>query len=433
MGENTHNSVALDVGIGTTKKKSPIGRVYQETTKDPLSHPSGLNRASIGQMQNFRQAKTAVEKTWPSAKLTKSAFNNMKEGTLGDEKAATGKGIGSALKSGIGALGSAISSPLGNAVMDMTASLIPDSGKNTNFQAQQQIGNALMSVNPMIGGIYKAASIVGELTGTNVSQMTKDQAKAAGINNATRFANNFASYLPGVGILGSIAKAEKSHVIDSMASAYGGTVGDINTAGTMSGQNYLFGRGKASNFIYDMNEKNRIMTDINTTNTLRKSSDYGIDLAQQNLNRYAGTNYMNMRMGKHGMKFATLDEIRVMLANRKQVKEVEKFANGGTLNGENLIPSGMLHARLNHIHESDPELAANLTKKGIPVVAITENGDYEQIAEIENSELILTQALTKKLEELRKDGSDEAMIEAGKLLVDEILFNVQDNVGIVNE
>ena len=41
--------------------------------------------------------------------------------------------------------------------------------------------------------------------------------------------------------------------------------------------------------------------------------------------------------------------------------------------------------------------------------------------------------LTKKIEELMKDGSDEAMIEAGKLLVSEILDNTQDNTGQLTE
>jgi hypothetical protein len=325
------------------------------------------------------------------------------------------------------------SSPLLNAGLDMVSGLIPDSGKNTSFQQQQQLGSALSNINPIVGSIFKATSILGELTGTNVSRMSKDQAKAAGVSGAARTFNNIASFIPGIGLLGKTMDAEKSHLIDSLSSAYGGAVNDINTAGTMAGQNYLFGKGKANTFIATMNERNRIMTDISHTNTLRKSSDYGTDLAQQNLNRYAGTNYMDMRMGKQGMKFDTLDEIRVILANRKQVKEVEKFANGGLLEGENLMPTGQLHARLHHMEDHNPELAANLTKKGIPVVVLNEGGELEQVAEIEHSELIFSGNLTEKLEELRKDGSEEAMIEAGKILVEEILFNTKDEGGVINE
>ena len=39
---------------------------------------------------------------------------------------------------------------------------------------------------------------------------------------------------------------------------------------------------------------------------------------------------------------------------------------------------------------------------------------------------------SKKLEELSKKGTDEAAIEAGKLLVKEILFNTDDRTGLIN-
>lgn len=45
----------------------------------------------------------------------------------------------------------------------------------------------------------------------------------------------------------------------------------------------------------------------------------------------------------------------------------------------------------------------------------------------------MSKSLTDKIEELRKDGSDEAMIEAGKILVEELLFNTKDEGGVINE
>ena len=69
------------------------------------------------------------------------------------------------------------------------------------------------------------------------------------------------------------------------------------------------------------------------------------------------------------------------------------------------------------------EDADNLTKKGIPVV----DNNGEQQAEIERNELILRLSVTKYLEELAKEGTDKAAIEAGKLLVNEILYNTVDN------
>lgn len=91
------------------------------------------------------------------------------------------------------------------------------------------------------------------------------------------------------------------------------------------------------------------------------------------------------------------------------------FKEGGSFN---IIPEGALHARLHHMEDAD-----NLTKKGIPVV----DNNGEQQAEIERNELILRLSVTKYLEELAKEGTDKAAIEAGKLLVNEILYNTVDN------
>jgi hypothetical protein len=73
------------------------------------------------------------------------------------------------------------------------------------------------------------------------------------------------------------------------------------------------------------------------------------------------------------------------------------------------------------------EHTEGLTQKGIPVV----DNEGEQQAEIELDEIIFTLEVTKKLEELYKDGSDKAAIEAGKLLVKEILFNTDDRTGLI--
>ena len=96
----------------------------------------------------------------------------------------------------------------------------------------------------------------------------------------------------------------------------------------------------------------------------------------------------------------------------------QKYLQGGKFN---LIPEGALHARK---HNMDVE---GITKKGIPVVSESPDGKLEQQAEIEREEIILRLEVTKKIEELAKDGSDEAAIEAGKLLVKEILYNTVDN------
>lgn len=101
----------------------------------------------------------------------------------------------------------------------------------------------------------------------------------------------------------------------------------------------------------------------------------------------------------------------------------EKFQKGGSIN---IIPEGALHARKHNMNLD------GITKKGIPV--IDNNG--EQQAEIEREELILRLEVTQKLEELQKKFYSEEIseteknqlaLEAGKLLVNEILYNTQDN------
>lgn len=110
-----------------------------------------------------------------------------------------------------------------------------------------------------------------------------------------------------------------------------------------------------------------------------------------------------------------------------------EFREGGKVN---VIPDGALHARLHHMENAD-----NLTKKGIPVVTEKEGGELEQQAEIERDEIIFRLEVTKKLEELRKKFTDTessqkekdaVAIEAGKLLVEEILNNTVDNTGLLN-
>lgn len=157
-------------------------------------------------------------------------------------------------------------------------------------------------------------------------------------------------------------------------------------------------------------------------------------MQNQNINRYAGQNYLGVSVGKSGMKLLSLQEARRILNERKQVEEPEKLQNGGNIPGidTSILPEGSLHVRKNNLAELNPDLE-DATKKGIPVMA-SEGGEiHDQVAEIENSEITFRLEVTKRLEELRKDGSEEAMIEAGKLIANEVVENTQDNVGMITE
>lgn len=109
-------------------------------------------------------------------------------------------------------------------------------------------------------------------------------------------------------------------------------------------------------------------------------------------------------------------------------EDILEFKQGGSIN---IIPDGALHARKHNMENAD-----NLTKKGIPVV----DNRGEQQAEIEKEELIFRLEVTQKLEKLEKKyfneetsqkEKDELALEAGKLIIEELLYNTKDNVGIL--
>lgn len=145
-----------------------------------------------------------------------------------------------------------------------------------------------------------------------------------------------------------------------------------------------------------------------------------------------GYNQAGYRLGKNGMVIKKSTEISLTTPTKEfkeggsldkeptfieLVNPVEEFQQGGSMN---VIPDGALHARKHNMG------IEGVTAKGIPVVSEKEGGEIEQQAEIEKEEIIFRLEVTKKLEELAQNGSDEAAIEAGKLLVNEILYNTVD-------
>ena len=344
-----------------------------------------------------------------------------------------------------GRVNSALGGKVGQGVMggvssalDIAKGFVPtqeSKGKNpTGFETQQAIGDALTKVPiPIVqaaGLAYKGISMLAEATGGNTNSITKEQAEDLGISKGTRLANNIIGALhPGAGwLVKEVEEGQRSHLINEMSNAYADTVSDIDQAGVLGGGKYLFGQKKVEDAVAQANRRNELLTEMNMTNTMRKQSDYGRDLAQQNMNRYAGTNYMDMRMGRKGMKIQSLEEIRELLKNRiVEELDVQKFAEGGSL-----MPAGKLHKELSHINELG-EQYEDLTRKGIPVVTLDEGGEIQQVAEVERDEWIWNLEFTQQIEALWKDGSEEAMIEAGKLLTEELLRNTDDISGIIHK
>lgn len=119
----------------------------------------------------------------------------------------------------------------------------------------------------------------------------------------------------------------------------------------------------------------------------------------------------------------------------KKSPTVEVFAQGGEL--KNIIPSGALHARKNSY---EGPLKESVTGKGIPVISEESGGEIIQHAEIERDEIIFHKEATNNILSLYKQWKDgdkydkyDIELEAGKLLVYEILENTQDNTGLIDK
>ena len=139
---------------------------------------------------------------------------------------------------------------------------------------------------------------------------------------------------------------------------------------------------------------------------------------------------MDMRAGKLGMKLTELDRFKALLRNRiteeTENSDIQRFANGGSI-----LPTGKLHKELHHMSDMGEQFE-DLTRKGIPVVTMDEGGEMIQVAEIERDEWTWSKEFTNQIEALWKEGSEEAMIEAGKLICEELLRNTQDEGGLLD-
>jgi hypothetical protein len=293
--------------------------------------------------------------------------------------------------------------------------------------------NSAISMIPGVGPLASAAlgtfDAIGGALGAKIDTLDANDAARAGLSGANK-ANELLGALPGVGtVLGAFAgktiQSNKSAEIDNLTNAYGSSTADIEAAQGMGGKRMLFGKGKANRFINEQNRVNKLLTDIGLENKLVKSNTMAENYVSQNQNRYSGAT-PQLLLAKSGIKFPKLEEAKQLLQSwtNKKESDLQRFKEGGKI--QNVIVEGALHARKHDLESKNPKLEGNITKKGIPVISKSEGGEITQQAEIETGELVLNIDLTNKLEVLYKDGSDEAMIEAGKLLAKELIKNTKD-------
>lgn len=335
---------------------------------------------------------------------------------------------------------------LAGSIADVAGSLIPQTeqsalttGLNQGYDAAANAVSAIPGVGTIIGGAMKVGGMLSDgLTalGVGTDQMT----------TADKILDSKFLKLTPVGLINSIG-AKKADTItkdneafEQVGSSYGGTQATVDDALTKSGKKYgLFSggaRNKANKQIHNAQMQQVKMGNIadEAQMVFAASNNPLLGLGTQ-LQLNGGYQQNTVRAGKSGLKMDKDFAKRVVkLSKGKKSKaqkiqeEVAGFKNGGAVN---VIPDGALHAHKHHLEDVD-EKFEEVTTKGIPVITEEKGGDIKQHAEVEREEIIFNLEVTKQLEKLMQDGSDEAAIEAGKLLVHEILENTVDNTGLLN-
>ena len=310
--------------------------------------------------------------------------------------------------------------------------------------------NVLMNVNPMIGGIMKA----GKLLNQGISAL------GGGTDGMTRtdawLSSNFLGLTPigminGFGGSKTMGYSRDADIDAATGGSYQGFLSAEDDAEYNANKKYGLlsnkARQKADEEIASVNGQQIKLGTIEDTqmlNSLTAQSNQSFLSARQQLANSGGMTYA--RAGKQGMKIDDISFAKKVLKNKVRTLEKGKsvvkdnllshqiapdvptvFKDGGKVN---VIPEGALHKNKHHLEEVD-EKFEDVTSKGIPVIT-EENGEVKQHAEVEKEEIIFRLEVTKKLEELMNKGTDEAAIEAGKLLVKEILHNTVDNANIID-
>lgn len=326
---------------------------------------------------------------------------------------------------------------------DMIGSFIPKkeqsaltTGLNQGYDAAANMISSVPGVGTIVGGAMKIGGMLSDgLTalGVGTDQMT----------TTDKILDSKFMKLTPMGLVNAFG-AKKADTIykdnetwEQQGSAYGGSMAKVDDALTKSGKKYgAFSgkaRRKANAQIAEAKRQQNLVSDINqeAQDAFAASNYSGIGLRNE-LALSGG--YRNMAVGRNGMKILDVESqwAREVLNKAKKHKEepVEqppKFEEGGKVN---VIPDGALHAHKHHLEEIDPKLK-EVTSKGIPVITEEDGGKLKQHAEIERNEIIFRLEVTKELEDLMKDGSDEAAIKAGKLLTHEIINNTIDNTGLM--
>ena len=356
------------------------------------------------------------------------------------------------------------------AATDIVGSLLPQkseyAGEKGNITAgMDKAYDTISDAVAVIPGLGTAASAImkgGSLLGKGVNAL------GGGTDGMTTtdaiLGSSFLNLTP-MGLINGFG-GKKAHKITSdmkqrqafatVGGSYSGSVLNYANASKYSGKKYgafsRHARKRANRKIDEANRQVKVMKNISQEAQLDSMLGNGmqdINNMKYQMDLQGGYNPYTS-IGRRGLRLPTKKEldrskrISSNIKNKQTIKnkffipndfsytyqlgdqievpeeQVKAFKNGGQMS---IIPEGALHARKNNMN------VENITKKGIPVV----DNEGTQQAEIERNEIIFSKEATTKLEELMKDGSDQAAIEAGKLLVKEITTNLDDKTGLTKE
>ena len=365
-------------------------------------------------------------------------------------------------------------------------------GLNNTYDS---ISNAAMMFSPVgtiVGGAMKAGKFIGDGLSALVGGRTDQLTTTDKIMDSTLGQVSGLGLINSLGAKRTKQFSANNDTIEKVGGDYADSINTIEDAVSKASKKYgLFSNGarkRANRLIDTARTQQNIMTNI--------SNEYQDQLANKSYLAYTrygqdingGIQQQYLRAAKHG---AILQRINLrkhrkggQLKNKIDIEikqeqwqpiinleypEVSKLKEGGQLeeskewtpiisldiqkleeggktdkskqesdkieetNQKNVIPEGALHAHKHHMKNAE-----DLTKKGIPVV----DNKGEQQAEIERNEIIFSLEVTKQLEDLHKryqgytntqKEKDELAIEAGKLLVYEILHNTEDRTGLIKE
>lgn len=405
---------------------------YSEQLKN---FSSNLNRQTDNLINMYADAGDLFSMKLRNDRSTNKAISDIK--AISDMSSGTastgGKGLSAGAQKGLNIAGGLISS---------TYDAIPTLDEVHNENDATTAGIRSTANKALLSGAAGPQGMLAGAVNTIIDKTGGFTDASQGLGGGIDTLNSIASLaLPGAGwFTKKTIDYKVSDILKQSGASYGGTLDKANKAAQNAGAKLLFGRGKANRRIAAARLADLKVNDIMDENQLAMDASNNplIGLGTQ-LQLNGGYQQGGVRVGKSGLKMDRDFAKRVVKLSKGKKSKVQKiqeevraeevagFKNGGTVN---VIPDGALHKNRHHLEDVD-EKFEEVTTKGIPV--ITEGDGITQHAEVEREEIIFNLDVTKQLEKLMEDGSDEAAIEAGKLLVHEILENTVDNTGLINK